>query len=46
MAMWPSDLDAEATITVADVLAAREAWREDAPREYRDLLDAKTKAPA
>lgn len=40
--MWP-DLDAEARITLADVLTAREAWRQDAPTEYRDLLDALVK---
>jgi hypothetical protein len=34
------DLDAEARVTIHDVLKAREAWIKDAPAEYRDLLDA------
>lgn len=39
------DLDAEATIGIADVLQAREAWLADAPAQYRELLDATTEPP-
>lgn len=35
------DLDGEATIGIADVLRAREAWLADAPAPYQRLLDAR-----
>jgi hypothetical protein len=34
------DLDEESRITVRDVLAARQAWLDDAPPPYGPLLDA------
>jgi hypothetical protein len=42
----PEDLDAEAAITIADVLAAHAAWTQDAPEKYRHLLDATLKPAA
>ena len=39
-------LDDEAAITIADVLAARAAWVQDAPEPYQHLLDATVKSAA
>lgn len=34
------ELDQLAAITPADILHAQQAWREDAPPAFKDLLDA------
>ncbi len=39
-------LDDEAAITIADILAARAAWVQDAPEPYQHLLDATVKPVA
>jgi hypothetical protein len=34
----------EPVISLADVLRARQAWLDDAPEPYADLLDAQTES--
>ncbi|MGI8765689.1 MAG: hypothetical protein ACR2KM_04125 [Gemmatimonadaceae bacterium] len=35
------EIEAASIITPEDILRAQAAWRQDAPPEYKDLLDAK-----
>ena len=37
--LTPTQLDALAKIDVNDIDKAKKAWREDAPRKHRALLD-------